>query len=87
MKSNRSEAPDRISRRLRASDKHLRRGKDSYAPVANNSSAGGDVKKGFGHLFHPARSDSDILAEVLRGIKGFEWDEGNSAKNLPKLCY
>jgi hypothetical protein len=24
------------------------------------------------------------MAEVLRGIKGFEWDEGNSAKNEAK---
>jgi uncharacterized DUF497 family protein len=24
------------------------------------------------------------MAELLRGIKGFEWDEGNSAKNEAK---
>jgi hypothetical protein len=24
------------------------------------------------------------MAEVLRGIKGFEWDEGNSAKSEAK---
>jgi uncharacterized DUF497 family protein len=24
------------------------------------------------------------MSEVLRGIKGFEWDEGNSAKNEAK---